>query len=279
MQTLYPKKTIWPVSGLAKPLERRHLFTFMALTALMMCLTIFSISILAAELWAAKLPDSFGDPTKPASEPGNIAQVERHLKNVVKAKGVQLELPLKSQGDTSSEMEPIEAPVSIAKIFVIIAAIISAFLVTATIVKHIRLKRRKNEQKLREEKEKEKEREVLQKALVTVREDSDKLASQGLYGLAMHELLINSLEEYKKRDISKIRNSATNRELMRTLPMNQEGVRAFCELVVKVEPVYFGNRKASWEDYEESKEIYANLLLALDATRNGGAGRPHSALT
>jgi hypothetical protein len=182
---------------------------------------------------------------------------------------------MKAEEEPQVEEESPRLPATLAKVIVFAAALIVIFLLVVTFIRYRKLKTiRIAELDLMAKKTAANNK--LSKALETIREDADKLAAKGLFSQAMHELLINSLEEYKKRESQKMRSSLTSRELIQILPMSQDEGNAFEDLVKRVEVVYFGSLVPGASDYEESKASYTKLLDTLKANRGSASGPARS---
>jgi hypothetical protein len=233
------------------------------LCAVVIGLLLLSIVPLAS---AASMQMPSERPASSPVEPSDIPKLQKHLTKTAKAKGVQLELPMKEEEETYVEEPSPRLPVTLAKVIVYGAVFIITFILILTFIRHRRLKTVKlAEMDLMATKSGSMGK--LQKALEIIREDADKLAAKGEFSQAMHELLIKGLEEYKKREAKKMRSSYTSRELLLILPMSQDETEAFADLVRRVELVYFGNSIPGSSDYEESKLSYARLINTLKANR------------
>ncbi|MDR2353264.1 MAG: hypothetical protein LBF22_08920 [Deltaproteobacteria bacterium] len=107
------------------------------------------------------------------------------------------------------------------------------------------------------------DRKNLEVALKSIQEDALAYAKKGLYTQAIHILLLNTLEEYKKRDPQKMPPFFTSRELVQVLPLTQEEDLAFRDLVFRVEVSYFGNVSPDKPDFLAAQASFDKLLKSL----------------
>ena len=89
--------------------------------------------------------------------------------------------------------------------------------------------------------------------------DASRLAAQGLYGEAIHVLLLVAMRQLAERSRVTLQESRTSREVARLLPLGPEARPAFAELVRSVELSLFGGLPAGPEDYERSLARFRQL--------------------
>jgi hypothetical protein len=89
--------------------------------------------------------------------------------------------------------------------------------------------------------------------------DASRLAAQGLYGEAIHVLLLASIRHLAERSRVSLPESRTSREVARLLPLGPEARPAFDELVRAVERSLFGGLPAGPGDYERNLARFRQL--------------------
>lgn len=95
--------------------------------------------------------------------------------------------------------------------------------------------------------------------------EADDLARSGSFAEAMHTLLLQSVNELRRRlDIS-IAASLTSREILYRVSLPATGKTAFAEVIGWVEISYFGFHEPSQEDYIACRKSYETLA---DVLRN-----------
>ncbi|MDR2405950.1 MAG: hypothetical protein LBE27_06230 [Deltaproteobacteria bacterium] len=155
-------------------------------------------------------------------------------------------------------------PIILAKVAVSLAsAAVLAMLVLIGIKawKSWKMKDSKAIEKKDKSKEEDKETEErIQKALKDVEGDADKLAQSGRYTEAMHTLLLEGIEQFKRRDTATVPATYTARELLWALPLSKDENEAFTDLVIKVEPTWFGPMEGTDSDYRGARASFQRLL-------------------
>ncbi|CAK7072388.1 MAG: hypothetical protein DELT_01938 [Desulfovibrio sp.] len=98
--------------------------------------------------------------------------------------------------------------------------------------------------------------------------EADDLASAGSFAEAMHTLLLQSVNELRRKlDIS-IAASLTSREILYRVSLPARGRDAFADIIRWVEISYFGFHEPTQEDYLTCRQSYEILTAVL---RQGGA--------
>ena len=94
---------------------------------------------------------------------------------------------------------------------------------------------------------------------------ADDLARQGLFGEAMHALLLQSLADVRRRLDEQFADSLTSREILRSTKLPAQGREPLREIIARVERTYFGEYAAGRQDYIACRERFAELERALHA--------------
>jgi hypothetical protein len=92
---------------------------------------------------------------------------------------------------------------------------------------------------------------------------ADELAGQGLFGEAMHVLLLQSLVEIRVSLGEKFADSLTSREILRQARLPDTGLSALRNIIARVEWTYFGAYPAARADYERCRDSFAELTRTL----------------
>lgn len=94
---------------------------------------------------------------------------------------------------------------------------------------------------------------------------ADDLARQGLFGEAMHALLLQSLADVRRRLDEQFADSLTSREILRSTKLPAQGREPLREIIARVERTYFGEYAAGPQDYMACRERFSELERALHA--------------
>lgn len=116
--------------------------------------------------------------------------------------------------------------------------------------------------------DRQEEEELIRKRMAAAGQESDVLAANGDYAGAMHALLLQSLEEMRRRLRASMAASMTSREILHRTRMDEAAHAAFADIVSRVEISYFGNHLPGKEEYELCRTSYSTLSRIL-----GGGGR------
>ena len=98
--------------------------------------------------------------------------------------------------------------------------------------------------------------------------EADELARQGNFAEAMHVLLLQSVNELRRRLKVSIAVSLTSREILYRIGLPPEGHNVFADIIRRVEISYFGSYQPAAEDYAACRVSYDTLT---DILRKGGA--------
>ncbi len=94
---------------------------------------------------------------------------------------------------------------------------------------------------------------------------ADDLARQGLYSQAMHVLLLQTLNEMRRRLNVSFATSLTSREILFRLGLNPQGHAALADINGRVEFTHFGQYRAGSDDYLACRRSFEVLTGALGA--------------
>jgi hypothetical protein len=92
---------------------------------------------------------------------------------------------------------------------------------------------------------------------------ADQLAQQGRFVEAIHVLLLQSLNEVRRRLDLRFADSLTSREIVRRAGLPNRAEQALRDIVERVERAYFGTHPTGAEDYQACRERYEVLSQAL----------------
>lgn len=95
------------------------------------------------------------------------------------------------------------------------------------------------------------------------REAADGIADSGGFAEAMHLLLLQSVNEFRRRLDVMFADSLTSREILRSIQAPPEARAAFAEIISRVELSYFGAREPDKDAYEACRRSYELLTASL----------------
>ncbi|MDR2612364.1 MAG: hypothetical protein LBG06_05870 [Deltaproteobacteria bacterium] len=200
-------------------------------------------------------------PGGPGAPPEDAARQEERLRKIVQKRGIQTELPLREPRAPSRRLEPPRPPASLAKVAT--ALVLGGCVAFAVILISRRLRSRKEAWKPGPAPARERPRRELDRALLGIRDDADALAARGLFGEAVHALLLNGLEAFRRRDRDKVAPHLTSRELLPALPLNPVEDEALRELVFRSESAWFGGLAPGPGDYKAARASFGRLLRSV----------------
>lgn len=93
--------------------------------------------------------------------------------------------------------------------------------------------------------------------------EADELARQGNFAEAMHALLLQSVNELRRRLMVSIGVSLTSREILHRIGLPPEGRNVFADIIRRVEISYFGSYQPGVADYTACRESYDTLTNIL----------------
>jgi hypothetical protein len=92
-------------------------------------------------------------------------------------------------------------------------------------------------------------------------EETDRLASQGDYGDAVHVLLLRILEDLRSHLGPELRPSLTSREIVKHVTLPDDGASALGRIVNVAERSHFGGRAPSELEYRACRENFQHLVV------------------
>lgn len=101
----------------------------------------------------------------------------------------------------------------------------------------------------------------------TAQLEADELARRGDFAEAMHVLLLQSVNELRRRLYVSIASSLTSREILRHIELPPQGRDLFADIIGKVEVSYFGTHRPGAEEYVACRRSFDELTAVL---RQGG---------
>jgi hypothetical protein len=92
--------------------------------------------------------------------------------------------------------------------------------------------------------------------------DAEQLAGQGLFGEAIHTLLLRTLEELKARHPQPIPSSYTSREILAQVSLGTQARDALAGLITSVEVSHFGGQEPGPTDYQSCLARFRTFATA-----------------
>ncbi|MDR2338665.1 MAG: hypothetical protein LBF40_00785 [Deltaproteobacteria bacterium] len=233
-------------------------------------------------LLKASFQDEVRGQRQDISEPTRFVKSDRLRRNaqdVAMSKDVQTEYPTYQEPQPRPQRKPNPGLARLlSRVAVIIAAGAGVALLLIIAFKLWRAKGLSKEKPGKEKSEKEvkEDQEKLKKALAKVGTDAQSLASEGRYSEAIHTLLLESLEEYRRRRGKEIPAPLTGRELVGALPLNQEENACFKDLVDRSEPIWFGPMEGDKEGFDGAYSSFGRLLASLGKDAGAPPGAPRT---
>lgn len=226
--------------------------------------------LLAAPLAIADEPDSIA--LMETSREQLAQDISQQYQKAERSQHLQTDLPLEiktAEAKKVSERKPFIMPAAVAKLLLIIAV--------GTIVIVLVLALRKNlwgddqSKKLGHKGQNEDDAASMPNEAAALRMDkagltADDLAAQGQYTEAMHLLLLQSVNELRRRLSVSIADSLTSREILQRIGLSPEGKNFFGDIIGHVEISYFGLHEPGAEEYAACRTSYHTLT---DILRRG----------
>jgi Domain of unknown function (DUF4129) len=103
---------------------------------------------------------------------------------------------------------------------------------------------------------------------------ADELAAQGRFVEAMHVLLLQGLDEMRRRLDLRFADSLTSREIVSRSNAPGDAKAALRDIIAWVERAYFGDHPAGVSEYDACRRSFVALDQALRAPAHPAAGRP-----
>lgn len=254
---------------------RGGFWRFFAAAAVCLACMIFScLPVIAAP---SPLPEGFSPSPQADAENAAFREVLEAIRYIERSHSLQTKIPdgsgsMRRENDNSVIKPPsVRFSEDVARIILYagIAAIIVVVLVT---LKDNLWSSSRSRRLMREE-------EITAPAETAVRMEKAKaeaedLASSGSFAEAMHVLLLQSVNELRKRLDLSIAASLTSREILHRVSLPAAGKNAFAEVIGWVEISYFGFHEPTRDDYVSCRMSYETL--AAELRKGPGESRPDS---
>jgi hypothetical protein len=99
------------------------------------------------------------------------------------------------------------------------------------------------------------------------RSGADELARRGDFAKAMHSMLLQSVNELRRRLEAPIASSLTSREILARVPLSPEARALFAGIIDRVEISHFGPYLPGEEDYTACRRSFEELTRTLRQER------------
>lgn len=227
------------------------------------------LTLCGAPVYADEAPAPSPAPVlTPAEQQALSQEVTTAFNNAKRSLNLQTEMPAKKE--MKVQRPEIELPA-----FRISPMLIRVLLITAiiVIVVLIALNFKANRwsdsraRKLAREDEIEVDTEATVVRMEKAQVEADELARQGNFAEAMHVLLLQSVNELRRRLKVSIAVSLTSREILYRIGLPPEGHNVFADIIRRVEISYFGSYQPDAGDYNACRNSYDTLT---DILRKGG---------
>lgn len=237
---------------------------------------VVALTLCGAPVYADDAPAPSPAPVlSPAEQEALSQEVTTAFNNAKRSLNLQTEMPVKKEIKVQN-LEPNKFMELLARFFVFLADIAVILLIAAivVIVVIILLNFNANRwsdsraRKLAREDEIEVDTEATVVRMEKAQVEADELARQGNFAEAMHVLLLQSVNELRRRLKVSIAVSLTSREILYRIGLPPEGHNVFADIIRRVEISYFGSYQPDVGDYTACRNSYDTLTNIL---RKGGA--------
>ncbi|MDR1607921.1 MAG: hypothetical protein LBT38_05890 [Deltaproteobacteria bacterium] len=183
-------------------------------------------------------------------------RAEAKTQSLIKKFDIQTELPLIKTESDSSERKGFVIQIILFSLFGVVVALI-LFIVGQSIYRH--LKSAPPPEPLASPNA------DLGQRLEEIGQNSRRVAKNGQYAEAIHQLLLRSLEEFQKRKKVAWPSSLTSREILARLKLGPPVEPALAFMVAKVEISHFGPYEPQETDYKACLDNFETLIKGLKA--------------
>lgn len=231
-----------------------------------------AIILSGAQAYADTAPALESAPVlSPAEQQALSLETSRAFRSAVSSLNLQTEMPVKKAIKTT---RPIQEPrfslfaltPAMARILLIIAIVVIVVLVILSFNSNRWSDSRAR--KLTRANDEEIDTEATAQRMEKAQLEADELAQQGLFAEAMHVLLLQSVNELRRRLAISIAVSLTSREILQRVGLPPESHDVFADIISRVEISYFGSHQPSYDDYAACRISYDSLT---DHLRRGVA--------
>lgn len=251
-----------------------HSFFASRISALFCAACVLCMALCCSPALAAKIvtPKSYASPTGELAADAALAREAKDaVRRAERSLSLQTEIP-EGGGTIRKENVPLDLPApslggveSIAKI-VLYAGIATIIIVVLMSLKD-NLWSSSRSRRLERGEEEEAAPAAAAVRMEKAQAEADDLASCGSFAEAMHTLLLQSVNELRRKlDIS-IAASLTSREILHRVSLPATGKTAFAEVIGWVEISYFGFHEPTREDYLACRRSYETLAAVLGQER------------
>jgi hypothetical protein len=206
------------------------------------------------------------------AEAAEFSGLEREARQAwsasVRSLGLQTELPVEAQaGEASKSAKYREAPAEASApllsedlaAYILYAAL---FVILILIILHLRGNLWSSSRARRLCREEEAPGPAAAARMDKAQIAAEEIARAGNFAEAMHALLLQSLVELRRLDLS-FASSLTSREILRSIALPPGGREFFADIVGRVEISYFGSHQPDREEYLTCRRSFENLAEVL----------------
>lgn len=219
------------------------------------------VGVLAWSAIASPIAASEASPPDPRTAINDAIRSQRVQTELPGIKKEELEKKLRDRGPArrpASDTPSISAASANTMLWIALAVFL--LVLVMTIVENLRLDKRVRNRKSSEP---EADRDAVKERMAVARKDADVLAESENYADAMHTLLLQSLNEMRRRLGISFAASLTSREILRRTSLDQAAHTALSDIIARVEISYFGSHKPTKEEYLACRQSYATLTRVL----------------
>ena len=199
----------------------------------------------------------------PGAGAGEIADPDRAreiLRESTREHRIQTELPLKQAVPEEEKLSESSPPSAVseatAQMVLWIAIAVFVVVIAFTIIDNLR---GGGSRSPRRGSMPEAARAAVQVRMETARGEADDLAEGGSFAEAMHVLLLQSLNEMRRRLRVSIAYSLTSREILQRIDLQPEARVALADIIGRVEISYFGTHEPGEGEYRACRESFSIL--------------------
>lgn len=197
-----------------------------------------------------------------------LSATRETVRHSLRSLNAQTELPAPKRARIPEPVgSPPAIPLEMAQVMLWVALAILAAIIVFTIVDNLRPPTESVTQK--EKKRASEELHAVHTRMGMAQDAADMLAAGGNFTEAIHTLLLQSLDEMRRRLGIPIAISLTSREVLARVALSHEAKGALSDIINRVEISYFGDHAPGAEEYRLCRHSYSTLANLL----RGGDGR------
>lgn len=202
-------------------------------------------------------------------EPLPLPEAQRAALAAARSQGIQTELPDPKAPRKQKPVPPPEARPKFSpeafRYTLWVCVILIAVIILMNIKGNVWSNSRSRRLRLEEE---DTAPETTARRMSEAREAADGIAGSGGFAEAMHMLLLQSVNELRRRLDVMFADSLTSREILRSIQVPSEARAAFADIISRVERSYFGAREPDKDAYEACKRSYEILTNSLKSAHS-----------